>query len=91
MDKILPIGLGVFLGCAGLALFNFALDDAMYDLEQIRQNVINETIIRVGEPGDGPCSVDIPLETWDEMNQIGIYKWIVACEESQKENTVDSL
>ncbi len=40
-----------------------------------------DPVIRIG--GDdfgGRCSVDIHLSTWPDMNRMGVYRWVAACE-----------
>lgn len=31
----------------------------------------------------GPCTVSIPRNAWDELNNLKFYAWVVACEEQQ--------
>lgn len=39
-----------------------------------------EVMISIGESPE--CVIETPLSTWDEMNGIGLYKWVAACEEN---------
>lgn len=66
----------------GLWFFQDALSETFLDQELIRQSVINETILTVGQPG--PCSTQVHLSVWKNMNQLGIYRWVIACEEATK-------
>lgn len=37
---------------------------------------------------DDPCQVEVPLESWDSLNQMKIYRWVVACEDTNKESQI---
>lgn len=43
---------------------------------------VQDAIIHIGEPGVNNCSVDIDISVWDAMNKLGIYRWVVACEDA---------
>ena len=68
----LLIGFGAGMAAAVLIIANF--------------NVISEDIIDEYEykiligPKDMPeCSQEIPLSIWDSMNELQIWRWVVAC------------
>ncbi len=60
-------------------LFHF-----MYNIEAIKQNALDEVVLTVGDPS-GECTALVHLSTWDKMNQLQIYRWVVACEDAKKE------
>jgi hypothetical protein len=55
----------------------------MYNIEAIKQNTLDEVVLTVGDP-KGECSALVHLSTWDKMNQLQIYRWVVACEDAKK-------
>ncbi len=56
----------------------------MYNIEAIKQNALDEVVLTVGDPS-GECTALVHLSTWDKMNQLQIYRWVVACEDAKKE------
>lgn len=40
------------------------------------------SVIRIGQ--GGPCTVDIDTTVWPEMNEMGVYRWVAACEKSNE-------
>lgn len=55
----------------------------MYNIEAIKQNALDEVVLTVGDP-NSECSAHINLSVWDKMNQLQIYRWVVACEDAKK-------
>ena len=40
-------------------------------------------------PKDTPeCSQEIPLSIWDSMNELQIWRWVVACVEEKEDNGI---
>jgi len=37
-------------------------------------------IITIGNHPE--CKVDIPLETWEHLNEMNVYHWVSACEDA---------
>ena len=80
MSKYRDMATAFALICAGIWFFQDALSGALIDQENIRQSVISETIIQVGQKE--PCIADINLSVWGSMNQLKIYRWVVSCEDA---------
>lgn len=55
----------------------------MYDIEAIKKDTIDKVVLTVGDP-NSECSAHINLSVWDKMNQLQIYRWVVACEDAKK-------
>jgi len=69
------------MACAGVWFFADALIWAEEQREIIRQSVIKETEIRIGQPGE--CSTTVNLSIWEEMNKLKVYRWVVECEDAK--------
>lgn len=67
--------------CVGIWFFADTLWWAGDQGELIERNVLKETSITVGV--NEPCKVNIMLSAWNDMNQLEIYRWVIACEDSQ--------
>ena len=39
--------------------------------------------LRIGQ--NYPCIVEIDQSVWAQMNRIGVYRWVVACEKEKQE------
>lgn len=76
---VLQISASIFFICAALWLFSDSIFMASEQQDLIRQNAINEHVIRIGRVS--PCVVELSLAAWDSMNELEIYRWITSCEE----------
>lgn len=70
------------LCCVG---FWFFADTIVWSQEQrqlIEQSTLNNIVIRIGPPDQ--CGVNVNLSVWPDMNQLQVYRWVIACEEASK-------
>ena len=68
---------------AGLAAAVLIINVIHYDLFYDGWINPNEYKILIG-PKDMPeCSQEIPLSIWDSMNELQIWRWVVACVEEK--------
>lgn len=82
MNQYLQMASAFSLVCVGIWFFG---DTIIFGQEQQTlavKNYVANKVIRVGPEGE--CGVNVPLETWEEMNRMQVYKWVVACEDSLK-------
>lgn len=80
MGKYIEPTLAVFLVCAGLWFFQDSISQTIIDAEAIKKGVIENTVLRVGTKE--PCVTKVHLSVWDSINQLEVYRWVVACEDT---------
>ncbi len=79
-DYLSPV-IALFLACGGLWLFADTLWWVTDERASIERNVLAETEIQIGT--QEPCSTTVHLTAWNEMNKLGIYRWVAECEAKQ--------
>jgi hypothetical protein len=82
MSSGLQMALTLFLSCAGLWLFADTLLLSLDRDEMARKAVMRETMIEVGQT-EG-CTAKVSLSAWSDLNRLGVYRWVVACEEARE-------
>lgn len=83
MKTILYASLTLFLTYGGFYFFKESLAQAFYDLEKSNELALAKVVLKVGR--EEPCIVEINLTSWSSMNELGIYRWVTACEDAQRE------
>lgn len=81
MREWITIATATFLTTGSIWLFQNALSGFLLDAEAMRWSIINETVLTVGQPG--PCSTQVHLSVWESMNQLEVYRWVIACEDAR--------
>lgn len=81
MKAWLQISAASLMTTASIWFFSETLIFNALEVERIKQNAISETTIEVGN--EDPCMVEISLAAWENLNQMQIYRWVVACEEQE--------
>ena len=74
----LLIGFGAGLATAVLIVASFNMNS---------EDIIDkhEYKILIGPKDIPECSQEIPLSIWDSMNDLQIWRWVVACVEAKEE------
>ena len=78
--KYIEPAIAIVLICGSLWLFQDTLSRMILDRKNIEQSVIDSIILTVGS---GECTAKVHLSVWENMNQLEIYRWIVACEDAK--------
>ena len=47
-----------------------------------RANASQERMLQIGDPSNVACSVTVHESVWPDLNRIGIYRWVAACEQN---------
>ena len=82
MGKYFELSVCFFAVCLGVWLFQDALSDTLLDQDSIKRSAINQLVLNVGTKE--PCITQVHVSTWKVLNQLEVYKWVVACEEKLK-------
>lgn len=72
----LALTLMVFLIIAAVML----VSNIANENEAMRKEILNSLEITIGRKE--PCIATVSYNTWEAMNELEIYRWVVACEES---------
>lgn len=69
-----------------LWLFQDTLTHFMVEKDLIEKNTLDDLVLTVGDTE--PCKADVHYRVWDEMmNELDMYRWIIACEDARKKET----
>lgn len=73
----------LFLTCASMWMFADTLWFLRADAALTEKRVREQTLIQIGTRE--PCVAEVSLEAWQALNRMGVYKWVVACENARPE------
>ena len=82
MNAWLEISAVSLMTTASIWFFSETLIFNALEVERIKQNTVAEATVQIGNAE--PCMVDIRLAAWEAMNDMNIYRWVVACEDALK-------
>ena len=84
MKPHLQLSLTAFLVCGAMWLFQDTLISVVLDEDHLRKTIIDSMSLTVGV--HEKCQAEVHLSSWPELNQIQIYRWVVACEDAALES-----
>jgi hypothetical protein len=84
INQSLQASLAFLFCCFGIWLFADSLWYIDDQRELLTNQIMDETILKVGIKE--PCIAEISLSAFEDMNTLGIYQWVVACEKANEGN-----
>lgn len=68
----------LFIVSASIWMLSDTLATIILEADAIKKTALSEYTIQIGT--QEPCVTTVPLEAWNSLNQMEIYRWVVKCE-----------
>jgi len=81
MKPWLEISIASVLTTASIWFFSDTILFNAMETERIEERAVAETMVTIGV--SEPCKAEVSLAAFESLNQMGVYRWVVACEDSQ--------
>lgn len=66
-----------------IAVILVTLSYITYIFYDVTDKIDTDWIITIGQDNIPECQVHVRKSVWGEMNRMGIYRWVVACENTK--------